>query len=80
MRQKPLRHAALFLVASADAACGTPQVRDTNAAVDANPLCVSQPNSPGEPVASECERKTETTWSSDDSKSSEPIDFSGKKH
>lgn len=80
MRQKPLRHAALFLVAPALAACGAPQVRDTNAAVDANPLCVSQPNRPGEPVASECERKTETTWSSDDSKSSEPIDFSGKKH
>ena len=80
MRQKPLRHAALFLVAATLAACGTPQVRDTNAAVDANPLCVSQPNRPGEPVASECERKTETTWSSDGSKSSAPIDFSGKKH
>jgi len=79
MRVKLLRHAALFLVASAIAACGAPQVRDTNAAVDANPQCVSQPSQPGEPVAAECERKTETTWSSDDSKSSEPIDF-GKKH
>ena len=79
MRQNPLRNAALFLVASAIAACGTPQVRDTNAAVDANPLCTSQPNRPGEPVSKDCERKTETTWSSEDSKSSEPIDF-GKKH
>jgi hypothetical protein len=80
MRHNLLRLAALSLVASAIAACGTPQVRDTNAAVDANPLCTSQPNRPGEPVAAECERKTETTWSSDDSKSSEPIDISGKKH
>ena len=79
MRQNLLRHVALLLVALAIAACGTPQVRDTNAAVDANPLCTSQPNRPGEPVAAECERKTETTWSSEDSKSSEPIDFTGKK-
>ncbi|GAA5002404.1 hypothetical protein FNZ56_09005 [Pseudoluteimonas lycopersici] len=79
MRHNLPRLAALSLVASAIAACGTMQVNDTNAAVDANPLCTSQPNRPGEPVAAECERKTESTWSSDDSKSSEPIDF-GKKH
>ena len=78
MRQNLLRHAALLLVASAIAACGAPQVRDTNAAVDANPLCVSQPDQPGQPVSKDCERKTEATWSSDDAKSSEPIDF-GKK-
>ena len=80
MRQNLLRHAALSIVASAIAACGTMQANDTNAAVDANPLCTSQPNRPGEPVAAECERKTESTWSSEDSKSSEPIDFTGKKH
>ena len=79
MRHNLLRLAALSIVAAAIAACGTSQVRDTNAAVDANPLCTSQPNRPGEPVAAECERKTETTWSSEDSKSSEPIDFTGKK-
>ena len=78
MRLNLLRHAALFLAASAIAACGTMQVNDTNAAVDANPLCTSQPSQPGEPVAAECERKTESAWSSD-SKSSEPIDF-GRKH
>ena len=77
MRLNFVRHALLSSMVAAIAACGTPQVRDTNAAVDANPLCTSQPSQPGEPVASECERKTETTWSSD-SKSSEPIDF-GKK-
>ncbi|MFT3897544.1 MAG: hypothetical protein QM719_07590 [Thermomonas sp.] len=80
MRQNLSRLAALSAIALAIAACGTAQVRDTNAAVDANPLCTSQPNRPGEPVAAECERKTEATWSSGDSKSSEPIDFSGKKH
>ena len=78
MRHDLLRHAALLLVAATLAACGAPQVRDTNAAVDANPMCTSQPNRPGEPVAAECERKTEATWSSESSKSSEPIDFSGK--
>ena len=55
MRLNLVRHAALFLAASAIAACGTLQVNDTNAAVDANPLCTSQPSQPGEPVASECE-------------------------
>ena len=79
MNRDALRLSLLCLAVSALAACGTAEVRDTNAAVDANPLCTSQPNQPGEPVASECERKTETTWSSGDSSSSEPIDFSGKK-
>jgi hypothetical protein len=78
MNRRILGLSTLCLAMSALAACGTPQVRDTNAAVDANPLCVSQPDRPGEPVASECERKTEASWSSD-SKPSEPIDFSGKK-
>jgi hypothetical protein len=68
-----------LLVACSLAACGTPQVRDTNAMVDANVLCVSQPDRPGEPVAADCERKTEASWSSGASKASEPIDF-GKKH
>jgi hypothetical protein len=80
MNRRILGLSALCLAICALGACGTPQVRDTNAAVDANPLCTSQPNQPGEPVAAECERKTEASWSSDDSKSSEPIDFSGKKN
>jgi hypothetical protein len=77
MNRRILGLSALCLAISALAACGTPQVRDTNAAVDANPLCVSQPDRPGEPVSRDCERKTEASWSSDGSKS-EPIDF-GKK-
>ena len=78
MRLNFVRHALLLSMVAAIAACGAPQVRDTNAAVDANPLCVSQPDQPGQPVSKDCERKTEATWSSDDAKSSEPIDF-GKK-
>lgn len=74
-----MRMTALILAVASLAACGAPQVRDTNAAVDANPMCVSQPSQPGEPVSRDCERKTEVDWSSGDSKSSEPIDFSGKK-
>ena len=77
MRPIPSRHAALLLAIAAVAGCGTPQVRDTNAAVDANPLCVSQPDRPGEPVSPQCERKTEATWSRD-SRPSEPVDFGGK--
>jgi hypothetical protein len=74
MTRHALRVSMLSLIACSLAACGAPQVRDTNAAVDANPLCVSRPDRPGEPVAADCERKTEATWSSGDSKS-EPIDF-----
>jgi hypothetical protein len=78
MNRRILGVSALCLALSALAACGTPQVRDTNAMVDANVLCVSQPDRPGEPVASDCERKTEAIWLSGDSKSSEPIDFGRK--
>jgi hypothetical protein len=74
MTRHALRVSMLSLIACSLAAGGAPQVRDTNAAVDANPLCVSRPDRPGEPVAADCERKTEATWSSGDSKS-EPIDF-----
>jgi len=69
-----------IVLALAASACGGMEYKDTNAAVDANPLCVSRPDRPGEPVAKECERKTETSWSSESNKKSdEPIDFSGKK-
>lgn len=79
MNRRASRFPASCLLALALSACGTAEVRDTNAAVDANPLCTSQPSQPGEPVSADCERKTEASWSSGDSKSSEPIDF-GKKH
>lgn len=68
-----------IILALAASACGGVEFKDTNAAVDANPLCIDAPNRPGEPVSKDCERTRESTWSSEDKDSSEPIDFSGKK-
>jgi hypothetical protein len=67
---------ALVLTLSA-AGCGTMQYENTSAAVDANPLCTSQPDRPGEPVSSNCERKATGSWSTE--RKSEPVDLSGKK-
>lgn len=56
------------------AACaGTTEFRDTNAAVDANPLCVSRPDRPGEPVSRDCERISSGSISTE--RPSQPIDF-----
>lgn len=57
--------------------CASTEYRDTNAKVDANPLCASRASQPGEPMPPECERKTEASWSSERA-SSTPLDFSGK--
>ena len=64
----------VLLLASA---CASTEHRDTNAAVDANPLCASRPDRPGEPVPAECERKSTTTWSSE-RKAETRLDFSGR--
>jgi len=61
--------AAVLLLAG----CGTYEYRDTNAAVDANPLCASQPNQPGEPVSRDCEREAGGRWSSE--REGQPVDF-----
>lgn len=56
---------------------GAGDYKDTNAAVDANPLCTSRPDRPGEPVSKDCERtQSYQLKSNSDSK---PIDLSGKK-
>ena len=62
-------------------ACSSVGYRDTNAAVDANPLCAGlDRNEPVNTGPKECERKTETVlFQSDKDKDSKPIDFSGKK-
>ena len=52
---------------------GTSDYRDTNAAVDANPLCASRPDPPGEPVARDCERRSEGSFSTQ--RESRPVDF-----
>lgn len=60
MRLLPAFAAVLVL-----SACGGVHgYRDSNAAVDANPLCASRSDRPGEPVSRDCERVREGTWSS----------------
>lgn len=68
MRIPVIAGAALLL-----AGCGTYEYRDTNAAVDANPLCASQPSQPGEPVSRDCERDAGGRWSSN--RDGQPVDF-----
>ena len=60
------------------AACAGYEVRDRNAAVDANPACASRPDRPGEPVPSACERSVEASWSSE-RRDSAPVDFRRKR-
>lgn len=62
--------AAVFVLAGC---AGSTHYLDTNAAVDANPMCVSRPDRPGEPVSRDCERKSEGSISSE--RASQPIDF-----
>src|SRR5690606_33313945 len=75
MRMKAI--SALWLAALA-AGCGSYEVRDTNAAVDRNPMCASRPDRPCELVASDCERETSATWSSE-RRDSPPVDFRRKR-
>lgn len=61
-------------------ACSSVEYRDTNAAVDANPLCVGlDRDAPVNLGPKECERKTETVLFQSESKDSKPIDFNGNK-
>ena len=65
---------AACVAALALAACGTtPDAFDTNAAVDANPLCGSRSDRPGEPTSADCLRERGGSISSE--RPSEPIDF-----
>lgn len=57
--------------------CAGVEYRDNRAKVDANPLCASRPDRPGEPGPPECERTQETRISTE-SRSSGPIDFKGR--
>lgn len=68
MRNSVIASAALLF-----AGCGSYEYRDANPAVDANPLCVSRPSQPGEPVSRDCERTREGQWRSE--RSSQPVDF-----
>lgn len=60
------------------AGCGsTVEYRDTNAAVDADPLCASRPDRPGEPVAQRCVRETGGKLRFGDREEA-PLDLSGR--
>lgn len=74
-----MRFILILLMVVLAAGCGSVEYRDSNAAVDANPLCAGRPDRPGEMVSPDCERKSETIWSSDKSSDEESLDFSGKK-
>jgi hypothetical protein len=65
-----------LFAAAAFTGCGTVEYRDTNAAVDADPLCASQPDRPGEPIAKRCERVSGGKITFGESKS-EPLDLKG---
>lgn len=69
MRYLPMAACAVLLAGCA----GGPEYYDTNPAVDANPLCVSRPDRPGEPVSRDCERVRGASISSE--RRSEPVDF-----
>ena len=65
---------ALAIAALLLAGCaGTAEYYDPNAAVDANPLCASRADRPGEPVASDCVRSRGGSISS--KRESQPVDF-----
>jgi hypothetical protein len=72
---------ALSLIAILSlAACSSTGYRDTNAAVDANPLCVGlDRDAPVNLGPKDCERKTEAVLFQSEAKDSKPIDFSGRK-
>ena len=55
-------------------ACGSMEMRDTTAAVDADPLCASQPSQPNEPTSVRCQRRTEVKYQRKD----EPLDLRGE--
>ncbi|KRD31565.1 hypothetical protein ASE35_16380 [Lysobacter sp. Root916] len=70
----PARLSLLAPLLLLSACASSPDYLDTNAAVDARPECTSQPDRPGEPVPSWCERKQEVRWSDKEDK----IDLKGK--
>lgn len=66
----------LILIAAAAwtlVACGTTGYHDPTAAVDANPMCTSRPDQPGEPVSRDCDRAASGYWSTE--REARPVDF-----
>jgi hypothetical protein len=73
----PVPTLPLILMTLAASGCGSMEYKDTNAAVDADPLCASSPDQPGEPGSLRCKRETSATFFST-KKTEEPLDLSGK--
>jgi hypothetical protein len=75
-----MRIAMLLAATLSCSACGTMEYRDTNAAVDANPLCMGSNSArDGQPsISTACDRKTEVGVSVGSEKDDPPLDLSGK--
>jgi len=68
-----MKRLSILVAAALAGGCGSVEYRDTTATVDANPLCVSDPDQPNQPVAEACRREQGASWSSE--RKSEPVDF-----
>lgn len=75
-----MRIAMLLVATLLCGACGSMQYRDTNAAVDADPLCAgSNSEHDGRPsISTACDRKAEVGMSLGSKKADPPLDLSGK--
>ena len=75
-----MRMAILLAATLLCGACGSMEYRDTNAAVDANPLCTGSNSArDGQPsISTACDRKTEVGVSVGSGKDAPPLDLSGK--
>jgi hypothetical protein len=76
MRILPLSLLSMSVLLAAG--CGSVDYKDTNSAVDTNPLCTSQPDRPGEPVSKDCERSSSVNWNTK-TEDDKPIEFGKKK-
>ena len=75
-----MRICMLLAVTLLCGACGSMEYRDTNAAVDANPLCAgSNSERDGRPaISSACDRQTEVGMSLGSKNDDPPLDLGGK--
>src|SRR3546814_18558821 len=75
-----MRLPVLLAIVVPASACGGVAYRDSNAAVDANPLCASAPNRPGEPMSKDGQSASEAAWRSESREQGEPAAHSRTKN